>query len=531
MALSPEDPLADVAAPLRDGRYRLVAVLGAGGMATVYRGWDNRLKTYRAIKVLASNLAARQSIRKRFEQEATTMAQLHHRNIALVHDVDAEFDRVFLVMELLEGGSLDDLVEQRGPLSPRVAARTARALLEGLAVAHASGVVHRDIKPQNVLLSPDGVPKLTDFGIAHVPDSEQPMTRTGQLMGTWSYMAPEQRAGAGRADHRSDLYAVGLLLRHLVTKKEPFEPEERAAALDELRALSAPLAAVVAQSTEFDPNARYDDAASMGEALAAIDAELADGPSLASLIERRLPLAPPSSSAVVSEPTWAEAPSPTLLPVTDAGTRSPVRWVLPLVVGAGSLAAVAVAVAVGVGAWALLRGNPADAGDGLGGTGDGTVGFGGPLLGALPAEPSPIPAATEPAPAPVVAEVDPADVEPVADPRPAPRPTGRPNPPTPAPTPAPAPEPSVAPEPAPVINTTVIATGEVVFHGGRPDQLVLRSGSRTAAPGQVPAGNWQVWGSFGEGMPAERLGEIDVPAGARVVVRCDPVFRECRVSR
>ena len=209
------DPKNDAALPLRGGRYRLLEVLGEGGMAVVYRGVDTRLEVERAVKLLLPQMAARPRIRARFDAEARTMARLTHPHIVAIQDVDAEDERVFLVMELLRGGNLWGWVERYGPMPPRLAVEATLPVLDALAFAHQAGVVHRDVKPQNVLLTSEGLPKLTDFGIARI-ESEDSRTRTAAVMGTWTYMPPEQRKSAKDTDLRADLYAVGAMLWALV---------------------------------------------------------------------------------------------------------------------------------------------------------------------------------------------------------------------------------------------------------------------------------------------------------------------------
>ena len=212
----------DVIPPLSGGRYQLFQILGSGGMATVYRAYDRSLDIERAIKVLAPHLVARTVIRERFATEARTMARLHHPNIVGVHDVGSDGDRLFIVMEYLNGGDVHGRLERVGLYPPKLATYVTKGMLAGLQVAHDKGVTHRDIKPHNVLVSSDNIPKVTDFGIAQVSDTNSGLTRTGVVMGTLAYMAPEQRSGAKNVDNRSDIYAVAATLYNMVTG-EPFD--------------------------------------------------------------------------------------------------------------------------------------------------------------------------------------------------------------------------------------------------------------------------------------------------------------------
>ena len=184
---------------LANQRYELVSILGSGGMASVFRAYDTRLKVERAIKVLSPQLTHSNMVRTRFESEATTMANLHHKNIVTVHDIGSEGNVVFMVMEMLSGGSLMDRVENHGTLHPQQAIQAAISMASGLGYAHDKNVIHRDVKPHNVLISEKGVLKMADFGIARIDDGSTSVTKTGAVMGTLAYMAPEQRLSARRA--------------------------------------------------------------------------------------------------------------------------------------------------------------------------------------------------------------------------------------------------------------------------------------------------------------------------------------------
>lgn len=203
-------------------RIRLLSRIGEGGMASVYRAWDEVLRVERAVKLLSPALSLQTSARQRFIDEARTMALLRHPNIVTVHDVRIGTDRPFMVMELMRGGTLAERIARHGPLPPAQAAAIVQALASALSYAHQQGVIHRDIKPQNVLLSAEGTPYLTDFGIAQVR-SRGPRTRTGVQLGTWAYMSPEQREDASQVDQRTDIYALGALLYSLVSGKPPLD--------------------------------------------------------------------------------------------------------------------------------------------------------------------------------------------------------------------------------------------------------------------------------------------------------------------
>ena len=253
--------------PLSGGRYELRGQLGLGGMATVYSAWDTMLHVERAIKILNPNLVKSPTIQQRFLNEARTMARLQHPNIVQVVDVGVDGSRTFMVMELLEGGSLQDRLERDGALPPHDAAHVAVAVLQALAVAHDAGIIHRDIKPQNILLTREGMPKLSDFGIAHVTDATRQLTKTGAVMGTIGFMAPEQRISARKVDGRADLYAVGTTLYAALTGQMPIELY--ASAFDEelMVGIPVPLVPVVQTSTMYKPEQRFADARTMETAL------------------------------------------------------------------------------------------------------------------------------------------------------------------------------------------------------------------------------------------------------------------------
>ena len=244
-------------------------------MSTVYRAHDTWLDVYRAIKVLTPDLATKRTIRRRFELEARTMARLRHPHIVTVHDVGFDARALFIVMELIEGGSLMDLLKAHGPVPAHGACVLIRAICEALQTAHDKGIVHRDIKPHNVLLTAEGVPKVADFGIARLTDeAERGDTRSGIVMGTWAYMSPEQRNSARAAEPRSDIYAAGATLYSLITGNEPLDLF--AAGADEelysetYDSVPEPVIQVVERSTKYRPRDRYETAEEMANHLSKV---------------------------------------------------------------------------------------------------------------------------------------------------------------------------------------------------------------------------------------------------------------------
>ena len=288
-------------------------------MATVYLAWDEKLEAERAIKVLAPGLSHHDSLRRRFVSEAQTMAKLRHRNVVTVHDYAIEGARVYLVMELLDGGSLMDRLKAGGPLPPREAIAAMERVLLALEMAHRMGVVHRDIKPQNILLDAEGQPHVTDFGIARVADRKDSLTKTGSAMGTWAFMSPEQQLSAKEVDARADLYSAGATLYVLLTDREPmglFATERH----EELFVgLPEALVEVIACATRYRPEDRYASADAMREALFA-----AAGAMDEETLGHSLPAPPSSETPADAPPDAREAPSrDTWSPTLEPSASSP----------------------------------------------------------------------------------------------------------------------------------------------------------------------------------------------------------------
>jgi len=259
---------------LCEGRYELLSLLGQGGMAEVWRGLDHRFEVERAIKVMLPGIRRSGAAQARFEREARLMARLEHPHVVPVHDVGTHDGRLYLVMSLLSG-SLEDELQADGRLHPARAARMVSGVLDALVAAHEHGVVHRDIKPHNILVDDRDQPRLTDFGIASNAE-EQGLTRTGAVMGTLAYMAPEQRASARRVDGRADLYAVGALLFALVTGEDPTELDHPEGRDQRLGMLPEVLVGFVERSCRRAPGQRFPTAAEAREALDAARQQMPD---------------------------------------------------------------------------------------------------------------------------------------------------------------------------------------------------------------------------------------------------------------
>jgi serine/threonine protein kinase len=206
------------------GIYRLINRIGAGGMGEVWRAEDTKLLRQVAIKILPDQLAADPEWRDRFLREARTVAQLNHPNIATIYSVDQHGDTFFIAMELVEGEPLSAMIA-RGPMTPADAVRVAAHVSSGLSEAHEKGIVHRDIKPDNILISPKLV-KVLDFGIAkQIGGTADPgLTQGGMVVGTPHYMSPEQALGR-TIDARTDIFSLGVVLYEMLAGRKPFEGE------------------------------------------------------------------------------------------------------------------------------------------------------------------------------------------------------------------------------------------------------------------------------------------------------------------
>lgn len=260
------------------GRYVLEEAIAAGGMATVWRAKDEVLARPVAMKILREDLARDPDFLERFRREAVSAARLTHPSIVSVFDTGIEDDVCYIVMEDLGGSTLRELMDEAGPLPAPRAVELITPILSALGFAHSNGLIHRDVKPANVLISPDGRVKVTDFGIARAAFAGGDITTTGQVLGTVRYLSPEQVQG-GDVDGRSDVYSTGVVLYEMLSGRAPFVAESDVATAM-MRLTSKPLPprairpdiprrveAVVMKAMATRPDERFPTAEAMAAAL------------------------------------------------------------------------------------------------------------------------------------------------------------------------------------------------------------------------------------------------------------------------
>jgi len=410
------------------GAYRIIEPLGRGGMATVFKAYEAALDRYVALKVLPAEFLHEAEFAARFEREAKVIAKLEHPNIVPIFAFGIEQGIPWMAMRLIGGGSLSGALKGQGVHRDR-SVGIVRAVAEALTYAHALGVVHRDIKPQNILLDEHGRVYLADFGIARIVEGGTSITRTGVVSGTPQYMAPEQATG-GRLDHRVDIYALGIVAYELLTGAAPFMADTPVAVL--MKQVSAPIPIpppdLVPESMlgpllkclSKDPEQRWATAAEFADALE-------EGMATATTQVGAAPI-PPDVTSVAAPPVRR----PPAAEVRRAGS-SVLTWVLLL--GLAVLLSGSVIVAL---LWLWLRPGP------------GTAGV---------SSPRPMARAAQGPAAPGAAQVEPVPVE---TPETLPRPEAR------SPGPAPASPLPTVPPPQPALATSKTRSAAVAANASSP---------------------------------------------------------------
>lgn len=319
------------AIPERIGRYQVLRRLGGGGMGTVFLGRDPQLDRLVALKLLKDDLTDLPDVRERFTREARSAAKLRHPNIVTIFDIGEHEGRAFIAMEHVPGEPLSEMIRRRDPIPLTRKLALIEMLCAGLHHAHGAGIVHRDVKPANLMVDADGVLKIVDFGIARVADSA--MTHDGMLVGSMNYMSPEQVWGRP-VDHRSDIFAVGAVCYELLAYQMAFpggmsdgvfvricqEPPPPLGAC--CPGLDPEIIAIVDRALQKDPAARYQDLAALARDVAGVRARLGpDAVDLAAAMTSAVTLPPGATPVPRSTPPFVPTPPP----ATPSGTPRPLH--------------------------------------------------------------------------------------------------------------------------------------------------------------------------------------------------------------
>jgi eukaryotic-like serine/threonine-protein kinase len=327
------------------GRYRLEAKLGSGGMSTVYLARDTTLDRSVAVKVMHREMSEQEDQLERFRQEARAVAKLSHPNVVTVIDAGEDGGHPYIVFEYVEGETLKQRIARVGTLDTQEALAYAIEIARGLTVAHARKMVHRDIKPQNVLIDNEGRAKLTDFGISRQLEQDG-MTATGRVLGTTDYVAPEQAMGRG-VDQRSDIYSLGVVLYEMLTGQVPFQADSQVGVAmkhvnEELPdvqlrrpEISAATALVVERATAKDPARRYQEVGEMIDDLStALEVEAARAGSTTGEATSVLEAVPPPKRRLSGRSRWSWA-AIALLVLVAGGALAAVELISSGKVGGG----------------------------------------------------------------------------------------------------------------------------------------------------------------------------------------------------
>ena len=322
------------------GRYELTERIASGGMASVWRAHDDVLARTVAVKLLHDHLAADEAFRERFRREAIAAAKLTHPHVVSLYDTGNDGARVYLVMEFVAGATLREVMGDLGQLEPGQAAAIGERIARALDYAHERGLVHRDVKPANILIGDDGCVKVADFGIAKAEEAADDLTKTGMVLGTAAYVAPEQITGSAPVDGRADQYALGCMLYEALAGRQPFKGDTAVAtAAQRLESTPIPLAtlrpdiprgldSIIMRAMARNPEDRFVSAGALADALSAFaDQDMAQ--------TAALPLATLHRAAGTGGTAPAPAPpDEAVIPPQRAESflRSEGRWLLAVVV-------------------------------------------------------------------------------------------------------------------------------------------------------------------------------------------------------
>ena len=506
-------------------------------MATVYKAWDRNLAVFRAIKLLNAVLARSPPIRSRFLTEARAMARLTHPHVVSIQEVKDTGDRIFIVMDLIGGGNAWDRVTREGAWPENAAVKVIADIASAVQAAHVAGIIHRDIKPQNILLTPTGEARLTDFGIARFDEmsDRRAETRTGTVMGTWGYMPPEQRNDTSRVGPQSDIYALGATLWSLLRATTPTDLFMADREPTMLEGISPTLAKVLIQATRYRPEDRFESAGQLAEALQALVLDLRTEP-IQLPPDALLPKDEPSGTLMaLLDPVQAtpELESDDGIPRVEAPSTSTLSH-------RSSPKGYVVTVAIGLAlCWLFYWSYPQWFGAN---TSDAPAPVEeapdiGPAESTSPSAPLGVPnpephgasrppEASEPPPQPPVEAVPP---------RPVPQqPAAKPPDPAPA-EPAPASDKppqttSVAPEvaPSPVEPPAPVANGTLVVTGEYSEFWVRNADGEEFEPGTLPVGTYTVFARFESVEETAELQTITIQEGAPVTLNCTETFQKCQ---
>ena len=342
--------------PKEIGKYHIIELIGEGAMGVVYRATDSVLGRTVAIKVMSASIARQEDLRQRFLREAQAAGSLQHPNVVTIYDLGELDGHLFIAMEYVHGTDLEKLMDLSEPLSLQSKLDIVVDVLTGLSYAHRKGIVHRDIKPQNIRVGDDGRAKIMDFGVAHLASSS--ITRTGLVVGTPSYMAPEQVMG-GKALPETDIFAVGAVLYQLLTGEKPFEAPTLQSLfykivtdmpkpiVESMPGLPPALDRITRKALAKDPAARYSTALEMANEITHVRAQLSGAPYPASISLETVAM-----SKAEAESTLAAEKTRTAKPAVVP--EKPARRVNPMLLGAAGAAAVLLI------AWHALSGKDSD---------------------------------------------------------------------------------------------------------------------------------------------------------------------------